>query len=161
MLIPNSSHTFVLVQFVLLHSLLLSGNIAQIELVFMMDPTSLTDKKKKKITLTSISISLKGDKKIQTASPLTVSNFSPFHLGCPLCCSSLLSPLLQLILQNWRMGGSVRVGFCCWCVCDSAGISACAWVEVPNSHVDISMLLLCSVLSLMGDVPGGSLTDAE
>lgn len=92
-----------------------------------------------------------------------MSNFSPFYLGCPLCSTSLLSPLPQLILQNWRMSWSARVGFCCRCVCDSAVIKCSAWarVDVLNSHVDISMLLLRSVLSLMGDIPGGSLNKAS
>lgn len=78
-----------------------------------------------------------------------MSNFSPFHLGCPLCSTSLLSPLLQLILQNWRMGRSVRAGFGCRCVCNSAVIkcSVWAWVDVPNSRRYLSVTaLLCVVI---------------
>lgn len=74
--------------------------------------------------------------KFQSASLLSMSNFSPFHLGCPLCSTSILSPLLPLILQNWRKGRGVRVGVCCMCggVPVVVTSSTCASVGVTNAH---------------------------
>lgn len=93
--------------------------------------------------------------KFQTASRLRVSNFGLFHLGLPLCSKSILSPLLQLILQNWRMGRSTRVGLCCMFEGVSAVINCSTYtlVDVTNSHVSISQYLndtaLLCVVSLM------------
>lgn len=66
----------------------------------MIHSTSPTDKKKKNHINLHFNHSKKVTRKSKVLVHPPVSNFSPFHLGRLLCITRLLSPLLQLILQN-------------------------------------------------------------
>lgn len=118
----------------------------------MIHPTSPTDKKKKK---NYINLYFNQSKKVtRKSNPLV-------HSPCPISVLfPWLSPLQHQIIvtpssadftelkngsEHGRWAFSAGV---CVCVCDFAVIncSAWEWVDVPNSHVDISMLLLCSAL---------------